>query len=237
MTAHDWSNFWDRYPRRARSGDLLGQVGKTINGVPITEQQLRLLVENICLSLRLSHDDHLLDLCCGNGLLTRLLAEHCCSATGIDFSEPLIEAAREQSAAPNVKYLRMDVRKLEPLAVRNEQRYTKVLCYEALAFLNLSEFDDLLTQLSRLANDAPTILFGSILDRDRIWNFFNTMRRKWFYLFHIKFRRKEVGLGRWWRRQEVVQIANAHGFQCDLLDQPPQLHTAHYRFDAVLNKQ
>ena len=237
MTAPDWSSFWDNYPRRAGSDDLLRQVGKTVNGVPITEQQLHLLVDSICTSLQLSRDDQLLDLCCGNGLLTRTLAQHCRTATGIDFSAPLIEAAQQQCAASNVQYFRLDVRNLEQLAALKGQTFTKVLCYEALAFLDPAELNRLLIHVLGLTTKAPTILLGSVLDRDRIWNFFNTTRRKWLYFFHIKIRRQEVGLGRWWRRQEIVDIANESGFSCDVLDQPMQLHTAHYRFDAVLSKK
>jgi methylase of polypeptide subunit release factors len=49
-------------------------VGKTVNGQEIPESQVGLIVENIANVLRLNAKDSVIDLCCGNGLITRQLA-------------------------------------------------------------------------------------------------------------------------------------------------------------------
>ena len=41
-------------------------------------------------------------------------------------------------------------------------------------------------------------------------------------------------LGNWWSKKEIIKIAAGQDFKVEILDQNPILHTAHYRFDALL---
>jgi ubiquinone/menaquinone biosynthesis C-methylase UbiE len=58
-----------------------------------------------------------LDLCCGQGVFCRRLADlGVAKVVGIDTSEAMIRAAQARSTAPNLRYIQADARNLGPLA-------------------------------------------------------------------------------------------------------------------------
>ena len=59
---------------------------------------------------------NLLDLCCGQGVLSRLLAPLVAQVVGVDLSRALIESARQRTEGKNVRYEVADARKLGALA-------------------------------------------------------------------------------------------------------------------------
>ena len=234
---YDWANFFDKYPKLAGEQEFLKQVGKTVGGIPITDEQFRILVDSVKEHLEIKEDDRLLDLCCGNGIITKELANQCEFVLGIDFSEQLIKMAKKHNSGDKVEYLQMDVRSIGELSSSYKGYFTKILCYEALAFFDKKDFNEMLKNILVLSVENPVIFFGSVLDRERIWNFFNTFRRKMFYLIQIKLLRKEVGIGRWWTAHEIENICNKRNLTSTIFYQPEVLHTSHYRSDVKIEKR
>ncbi|MCC9608442.1 methyltransferase domain-containing protein [Blastopirellula sp. JC732] len=229
----DWHSFWDVYPNRFGDGNLLRQVGKTVKGVPISESQLQSLVQDVIGKLDLQKDDFLLDLCCGNGLLTKELAARCGGAVGVDFSKPMLESANEVNSGSNIEYLLMDARNIESLTTRFGGRFTKVMMYEALAYFDEDDVANLLRSLKPLMSDDARILFASVLDSDLKWRFFNTWGRRWNYLVNIRMRGRDPGIGKWWVRRDLARICEKAGFDAQFIPQDAALHTSHYRVDVV----
>src|SRR5262245_51565942 len=87
----DWQSYWRLRPF---DGDALAQVGRTINGRPVSNDQVELIVNAVLEGLSLHQNDHLLDLCCGNGLITKELSKLCEWVTGVDYSHELIRTAK-----------------------------------------------------------------------------------------------------------------------------------------------
>ncbi|MEQ1743125.1 MAG: hypothetical protein ABL869_11600, partial [Candidatus Nitrotoga sp.] len=85
-----WKNHYDSISKQF-DGSLLKQVGKTVNGQEIPELQVKLIVENTTNVLRLKAKDSVVDLCCGNGLITRQLAPLVEKVVGVDFTHGLID--------------------------------------------------------------------------------------------------------------------------------------------------
>ena len=84
----DWLSYWNAQPLQADERDFLRQVGKTVNGVPVAWEEVDLIVEALRSGLQLNASDTVLDLCCGNGLITRRVAGACGTIIGVDTQNP-----------------------------------------------------------------------------------------------------------------------------------------------------
>ncbi len=232
-----WENFWVAYPEKAGDTQYFEQVGKTIHGVPISPQQYDSLIDDVEKMLALNEHDHVLDLCCGNGLITSEIAKKCSNVVGVDFSEVLIRRAKENKQSPNIEYLQMDARKIRNLSDEYQGYFTKVLWYEALAFFDKKDLREILDAIKTITTNDALILIGSVLDAERKWNFFNTLGRKFNYIVNIVLLGREVGLGKWWKRKEIEETCNQLGFKYEFHYQNKILHTAHYRIDIKLSRR
>src|ERR1051325_4969727 len=153
-----WKAFWDNYrPREPENdGDLFFQVGKTVNREPIPHYVFRRLLERLVAQLDLSLADHLLDLCCGNGLVSYDLAAHVGRLTGIDFAENLIRAAQKWKSRDNVAYYVGDV--TAPLSSLFGEGVcpNKILMNDALAYFEPADLDCILGNLLTMPGVAAS---------------------------------------------------------------------------------
>src|SRR5262245_11503451 len=158
MTDARWLPVWNRLPSRFGTDEHLRQVGRTLDGKPVGLDQVCLIVDDITSRLRLEPSDVLLDLCCGNGLLTSRLAEKCRRVVAIDFSEPLLTVARRDYSRANVEYRLGSVRRLSHLGLAPGS-FTKVLMYDALQHFAAEDLRELLPQLKSLTARSSPMLF------------------------------------------------------------------------------
>lgn len=232
----DWKLFSQSYRLiEIRSDDdLLFQAGLTVNGRVISRECFDAICQSITKGLDLNTSDILLDLCCGNGVITYQLSKLVGEVIGIDFSSPNIDNARKFKSSKNITYIVHDAAELMDLDL---PKVTKVLLYGSLAYFSPVQFKKILLALDQIGDKDVTIFLGSVLDRTKIWSFFNTARRKATYLIIHRLLRKDPGIGRWWRKSEIRAIAGKNGFECEFVSQNPILHTAHYRFDVILRRK
>jgi SAM-dependent methyltransferase len=223
----DWHKHWNR-PELGRMEPLL-QVGKTTNGTPIRAENIDIIVQDIRKRLHIVSTDSVLDLCCGNGVVTQRCALYCRSVTGIDYSKPLLETAVRHFTSSNISYVLGDVTAL-PSSIL-DQRFDKIYMYEALQHLGASLASEMLRQLRGSSLSAAPVLLAGIPDEDRLELFYDTPARREEYL-----RRKAAGteaIGHWWSRAELERLASDSGYSIEFFAQNLVLHTAHYRFDAL----
>ncbi len=232
----NWHDFWKNYrtPVARSEGDLYLQVGKTINSKPIEEAVLQMMVAAIEQALCLEASDHLLDLCCGNGLMSYRLAQTAGLVTGVDFANHLIEAARGFKQRPNIQYRVDDV--LRPIAdlVGGPTPVTKVLMNDALAYFDPSGLDRLLGNLQAyFGHRGFRFLITGIPNHGLRWNFYDTPERR------ARFEEHEArsddtndGMGRWWRRAEIEEVCDNRRLRVELADQPFPIST--YRMNALI---
>jgi len=236
----DWKAFFETYrltPIQS-DADLLYQVGATVGGKAISPDQVGALLSDCRRALDLKPDDVLLDLCSGNGVFTSELARDVKTVVGVDFSEPYVQNARTHKSRPNVTYLVHDVSRLETCdELRSRLPVSKAMCYGSLAYLTPSQVDSMLGFVATHSTPDLRMFLGSVLDKGRVWSFFNTWTRKLKYLLHVKLLGRDFGLGRWWAQDELAQLASRHGLSCEFLPQSPSLHTAHYRYDVLLRRK
>ena len=233
----DWEKFWQEYRITSieSDSDLLYQAGKTVAGNVIDRSTFEILVRGIISLLNLKGDDNLLDLCCGNGIVTYELSKVVNHIIGIDFSNPFFENANRFKSGNNIQYISYDVKRLIDIKAKLiKARINKVLLYDGLAYFNKEELNTLINLLGEIGGREIKILLGSVLDNNKKWNFFNSARRKLNYLVNMKLLGNTKGVGTWWRMQDITAICEAYGFNYSFVEQNPSLYTSHYRIDILI---
>jgi len=94
------------------------------------EKRLNFIIET--LHDKLPPRSVVLDVGCGNGVISRNLGKHGYNVYGIDISEKTIEKARKLNTLPNVNF---DVLSAEQL-VASGKKYNAIICSEVLEHLN-----------------------------------------------------------------------------------------------------
>lgn len=228
----DWERYYRDKVARLDRGDYFSQVGHTVNGQPIPPVHFDLLVEQISAELDLRAGDRLLDVCCGNGLITRRLAVKVRSVVGIDIAAGLIDIAASDHKEANTTYLRLDAREVESLKASGAEGFDKVLLYAALQHFTPDEFAPILDSLKALLASEGAIMLGFVPDAALIWNFYNTPQRRAEHL-----QRQADGtdtFGFWWPQPELDRMCRAQGLTCAFGRLPSAVHASTYRFNAVV---
>jgi cyclopropane fatty-acyl-phospholipid synthase-like methyltransferase len=230
----DWKKHYTEQPTLYAETDFLKQVGKTVSGQPITLAQLAAQVSDIQKALNVCSNDHILDLCCGNGVITARISKVCDSIVGVDFSEPLIRIAEKYNNPGNVTYVCMSA--LDPKIRRLVGKpFTKVYMYEALQHFDEADLPGLLALVIDVSASDAVIFLGGIPDKDRIWEFYDTEERREEYRRRKSENREAIGT--WWSQKKIADVCDQNGLDCETVPQSPLLHSAHYRFDVRLAKR
>lgn len=233
----NWLEYWDNYRniKINNENDLLFQVGKTVSSKAIDGIQFNIIVKDIIRELQITAEDNVIDLCCGNGLLTKYIATNAGFVLGIDFSAKMIKNANHYNTGDNIEYLHHDVIKINELtnSIKSKQ-INKVIFYDALAYFSLQEFSDILESLNHMLTPNHSILLGSVLFKEKKWEFYNSFNRKLNYFIKHKILGKTTELGKWWQYKELQSIVNKFNYKMKIINQDSKLYSAHYRIDILL---
>ena len=220
------SKIYQEYPKTVARDDFWRQVKRTVNGVPVSQAQIDMIVSAISDGLSLSPQDVLLDLGCGNGALSQYFFEHLAGFEGIDASEYLIGVAKEYFGGNSAySFSQLDIDSYLRGA-SNPERFTKCLCYGVFSYLeNAEEVLDILR--ARFRNIQITFI-GNLPDKDLS------------HLFHLEASEQLDDpcspSGIWRSREEFIHLANITGWNAELHIMPNDFYAAHYRYDAILER-
>lgn len=218
------------YPKLCDPKDFFGQVKRTVNGKPVSEKQIKLIVESIISRLSLNADDYLLDIGCGNAALAARLFNTIRGYTGIDFSEYLIKIGRENFEKPGYELILSDA--LEYLKnTKINSQITKILCYGVFSYFSKDTANELLTLITLKFPSVTKIYIGNIPDKSRANNFFYKDID-----YSLLLDNHETDIGKWWLKSEFSELAQKIGWDVDVFNMPIEFYSAHYRFDAILKK-
>lgn len=221
--------FYKEFPKTCAADDFWGQVRRTVNGKPVGEDQIAMIVDAVRAGLDLKATDCLLDLCCGNGALSTRIFAHCSGGLGVDFSGVLIEVAQANFARPGRdEYLLDDVEAFVNSSAGVE-RFTKGLCYGSFQYLPEAKARAVLGGLRIRFSGVSHMFIGNLPDRDRIANFYRDGN-------------VQEGLaddpgspvGIWRSQSQFAELARATGWNAEFRQMPAGYYAAHYRYDAVL---
>lgn len=223
--------FYDEFAKKCDETDFWGQVRRTVNGKPVPQEQIDLIVEQMTDALDLRADDVLLDICCGNGALSTRFFEKCAGGLGVDYSETLIEVARKYFAAqPSVTY-RVGDAKAYLSSESETARFTKAIIYGSISYFPRSEAEALLTVMRQRFANVSRLVVGNVADMNRLHDFFGDR-----YEDGIE-ERPDSAIGVWWSRRDFAAMAKRAGWSTEIMQMPENFYASRYRFDAVLRPE
>lgn len=225
----NWHEFWNSGPM-VRSDDPCKQVGRTQNRKNYSTDDIDLLTRRILDFLKADPGKDLLELACGNGMVTHRIAPHFKSVKAVDFSRPLIEQARKNFARDNVEYAVGDAVELGG----EEGRYDAILVYFAFQYFEPAQARVMFSHFQRLLRPGGRILLGEVADGDRVWNFYRGFRGRWRYYTDLL--RGTPIIGYWWKPAELLQLADDAGFRLTLSYLPKGFPGHYFRMDAVFER-
>jgi cyclopropane fatty-acyl-phospholipid synthase-like methyltransferase len=216
------------FPKTCDPNDFFGQVKRTVNGQAISENQIQLIVNTISKKLELNQNDFLFDIGCGNAALASMLFNKISGYLGIDFSEYLVEIAKNNFEKPNYEIKLADA--IEYLTTIDiNYKVTKILCYGVFSYFNFADANIILRQIKLKFPNVTKVLIGNIPDKKRAKNF---------YFKDINYKKllnnNETNIGKWWSVNEFKKMALDNQFIFDFYVMPEDFYASHYRYDIIL---
>lgn len=223
-----WKSFWLTHAKNSQNTEPQIQVLRTLNKHPVESDAFAAIVASIAEMLEPEPDNNLLDLCCGNGLITRELLGHFDAVTAVDLSHEFISQLNNDTPA-GIDAFAADARTVE----FPEKSFDRILLYAGIQYFSESETIDLFTRMRRWIRDGGVIVLGDIPDATRKWNFFDSPERKSAYFEALQNGTPLVG--NWFEPAWLVKLSTHAGFASAMPRlQPKGFPYQHYRFDLVL---
>jgi cyclopropane fatty-acyl-phospholipid synthase-like methyltransferase len=230
MSDSYWTSYWTDHGLNSTGHHPQARVHRTLNKEPISEAKWQETIGHIQSNLSLEPQHRLLDLCGGNGLIARALADQCDSVTIVDLSECLL---REFDAEPiaNVVTRQADLRQVQ----FPPSSYDRILLYAALQYLSPSEAVTVFQRMCDWLKKDGVLFLGDIPDARLQWKFYDTPERQSDYF--AKLQAGQPIVGTWFDRDWLSRLAAHCGFKSfEIVPQPQDQIYSWFRFDMVCRK-
>ncbi|WP_108944039.1 class I SAM-dependent methyltransferase [Shewanella halifaxensis] len=229
MSREYWKDFWLLHGKKSKLEDEQFQVLRTSNK-NIIEQDDWLFTLNEIEKLVSNRLGTMLELCAGNGLISRHLSNQFDSIECVDISEDLLETI-DVNQYPNIRKNVADVFEIE----FEHNSFDVIILYAGLQYFSHSEVTTLVENIYRWLKPNGKVFFGDIPDVAKLWDFYNTEERERVYFDNLK---NEIDvIGTWFDKGFLKKLSNYAGFDSfEVINQDERLIYSHFRFDVVLNK-
>ena len=221
----------DEYAKSCAPDDFLGQTRRTVQGKPVPEEQINMIVGAIMSKLDMRRDDSLLELACGNGFVSRLLFDSCREYLGVDFSEYLVSVAKQHFERPPHHLFTMQGAAEYVRQEPHPERFTKALCYASFCYFPEADAIEVLHTLHDRFTNVKSLLIGNLPDRSRADEFYKNRQPSAEELADCS-----TAIGTWRTRAEFAQMAGHAGWKVEFSTMPPEFFSSYYRFDALLTR-
>ncbi|MFY8019845.1 MAG: class I SAM-dependent methyltransferase [Bacteroidia bacterium] len=219
----NWKIFWNT---QAQVNDPRAQVGRQVSGSLHADDLMDKIADKIATQIQLKMSDDLLDVCCGNGILTRKLAVRCNSVSAIDFSEVLIANARTEEIDKITWYCD------DAYDFNLEKRFDKILLYFSFQYFETNEkAEQVIECLTNHLKPGGIILLGDIPDAAYKWTYYDTPLKRFFAIWSQL--KGKNNMGRFWKKESLVKICEKHGLTAEIHSQENWQPYAWYRFDLL----
>ncbi|PCJ82904.1 MAG: hypothetical protein COA57_12655 [Flavobacteriales bacterium] len=223
----DWKKYWDN---NAANDDPFVQVERYIKNEPLDTKTISEISAYIINTLKIQLHETVLDICCGNGLLTKLLSQHCQHIYGFDFSGAQIENAKANNNAENITYEVADALLSSKQFV---QKADKILLYFSFQYFDtFRKGKKVITEAAKLLNNGGMMLIGDIPAKEHLWKFYKTPKDKMRYLKNNVLNKNPMG--KFWSKEELDKICDKLNLDGIYLQQSDHLPYSSYRFDYLI---
>jgi cyclopropane fatty-acyl-phospholipid synthase-like methyltransferase len=233
LKSNPYENFdHDEFSRSKPRDDFLGQIRRTVNGHPVSEEQMELIENSLVLGLQLSKEDKILDLACGNGILSKRLFEKCSGLHGVDLSAFLISVAQEYfQNMPRYKFSQSDIVDF----LRNDSEcleFNKVICYGSFSYLSEEAAKETLSLLYTKYPNVSRVYIGNLPDYDKRHLFFTrSAPREELLQVHT------TTIGIWRSEEEFCALSSECGWKPTIRHIDESFYSSKYRYDVLLKRE
>lgn len=220
----NWKNFWDNNAN-ANATDVIGQVQrKDLKSTLLT-------VNHIVRVLEIKNSDAVLDVCCGNGIITQQIAKKCDSIVGVDLSEMLLNVAKRDYKDMNCLYVNCSALEMSEHVQSNS--FDKIyLQFSFQYFDKWKEGEKVIAEMLSCLKPNGKIFIGDITDHKNKYKLYDTpLKKAYYYKQMIQGRNR---MGKFWKTTELDTIAKKLNVKGTYLEQSKELPYAHYRFDYLI---
>jgi ubiquinone/menaquinone biosynthesis C-methylase UbiE len=229
----NWKQFWQQQGEQENPVLQVGRKG----GVLVQEDKwFAEYAAYIAEQLGLTQDDIVLDVCCGNGLLTHHLSKHCKAILGVDFSESLVQVARQHYGSSTVQFVCADATHLEDTTFSEGlfgQGFTKsTLCFSFQYFESVQLGLQVVKGVFK--HTKGSLFVGDIPDRDSFFVYYNSFAKLGRLVKQLLFQQNDMG--KFWSSTELDFIAKAVHKKGEKRPQPVFFPYARYRMDYIFSE-
>jgi len=213
-------------PKQFERNDFWRQVRRTVNGQPISDEQIQLIVEQVRHGLDLQAGDRLLDIGCGNGALTACFETGVEATLGVDYSAYLIDVAKQHFESPRLRFAELSIEQM--ITGRLQRDHDKALLYGVSSYVS----DDLLKALIcwYFGDHDGCLFIGNVRDERHATAFYKQTKSAQELGDHT------TSIGKWRTQDWFVQLAQVLGLRAAFMKMPPAFYLSTYYFDVVLTR-
>ena len=213
-------------PKQFSENDFWRQVRRTINGEPVSEEQIAMIENQIIKLLQLSKNDNLLDIGCGNGALTTRLKKYVHASKGIDQSDYLIDIATKYFKNENEVYEKASLKDF--ISVENAFGFNKCLLYGVSSFLNDETLQNLIYWFFNQKGTNNCLFIGNIRDKSLSKHFYSDV------VSEDELDDTGSSMGKWRSKAWFEEISHNASLKLTITKMPASFYAHKYYFDVVL---
>lgn len=220
----DWKKYWDKIATN-NPDNKIKQVQRK------DEASTFLTVNRISRILEITREDSILDVCCGNGLLTSQIAKKCAHIVGVDQSIKLLEVAKKGSNDMNIEYVNGSALALGKLL--EGRKFDKIyMQFSFQYFEKRNQGKKVIAEMLKCLKPNGKIFLGDVPECDKFDEFYNTPIKKLRFYKDKLLRKNEMG--KFWKVSAIDEICKDNNVKGSVLEQPQECPYSHYRFDYLI---